>query len=102
MKIERFITEPSDSFDRYVELKPDPDGTLCLSSDVEKLEAEHAAVCAHMMRLFYALVNFTNPQPDDDAAEVMAQAKQAVELYMNDPSTCVTVELPDDESEEQP
>ena len=42
MKIERFITEPSDSFDRYVELKPDPDGTLCLSSDVAKLEAEHA------------------------------------------------------------
>ena len=69
---------------------------------VEQLEAQHAAVCAHMMRLFYALVSFTNPQPDDDADEVMAEAKQAVELYINDPSMCVTVELPDDESEVTP
>ena len=75
----------------------DDDGELCMSRDVDELEAmyaelvaNNAAVCAHMMRMFYALVNFTNPMPDDDAAEVMAEAKQAVELYLNDSSTVVT------------
>ncbi|CAB4141879.1 hypothetical protein UFOVP422_38 [uncultured Caudovirales phage] len=70
--------------------------------DVAELEARHAAVCAHMMRMFYALVNFTNPHADHDAAEVMAKAKQAVELYLNDSSMVVTVELPDDENEVAP
>ena len=78
------------------------DGWCVAYEDVAKLEAQHAAVCAHMMRMFYALVNFTNPQPDDDAAEVMAEAKQAVELYLNDSSMVVTVVLPDDESEVTP
>ncbi|CAB4141516.1 hypothetical protein UFOVP418_54 [uncultured Caudovirales phage] len=94
MKIQRYDAyETIASGPDYV---PAKDGDVCKSEDVAQLEASHAAVCAHMMRLFYALLSFTNPQPDDDAAEVMAEAKQAVELYINDPSMCVTVELPDD------
>lgn len=97
MSIERFDVDHQ----RYLG-HPDPNGDLCYYKDVEQLEAQHAAVCAHMMRMFYALVSFTNPQPDDDATEVMAEAKQALELYLNDSSMVVTVELPDDESEVTP
>lgn len=89
---------------RYDAVWPnEQDDGWCVSyEDVAQLETEHAAVCAHMMRMFYALVNFTNPQPDDDPDEVMAEAKQAVELYINDESMCVTVELPDDFETEPP
>lgn len=41
MKIDRFIVALT-SADKFIELQPDPEGTLCLASEVARLEASQA------------------------------------------------------------
>lgn len=41
MKIDRFIVALTSS-DKFIELQPDPEGSLCFASEVAKLEASHA------------------------------------------------------------
>lgn len=41
MKIDRFIVALTSS-DRFIELQPDPEGSLCFASEVVKLEALNA------------------------------------------------------------
>lgn len=72
------------------------DGWCVAYEDVQELEAQHAAVCKHMMRMYYALCGLTNPQPDDVYADLMAEAIAAVHAFQNDDSQGVTVELPYD------
>lgn len=65
----------------------------CTDEDVQELEAQYAAACKHMMRMYYALCGLTNPQPDDVYDELMDEAKRAIEAFCNDEPP-VTVEIP--------
>ena len=52
MKIDRFIVALTSS-DRFIELKPDPEGSLCFASEVVKLEAINAELleaCESLLR----------------------------------------------------
>lgn len=58
MKIERFNVALTSS-DKFIELEPDPEGSLCFASEVVKLEAKCAELetkCAELLEASEAVV----------------------------------------------
>lgn len=87
---------------RYDAVWPnEQDDGWCVSyEDVQELEAQYAAVCEHMMSMYYALCDILVPDPEDDPEDVILRAKRVIERFQNDELQTVMVELPDTEEEQ--
>lgn len=83
MKIDRFIVALTSS-DRFIELLPDPEGSLCFASEVVKLEAkctELESKCAELLEASEAIVarwDKWKDQPHTPAGVFIDQLRAAI------------------------